>query len=120
MPCCRPVHSLWIVVVALFMLSPAPAAQDFQLPNAAGSTKFAVIGDAGTGERHQYEVGVQMARLHDTFPFSFVIMLGDNIYGGQKPADFARKFEQPYKPLLAAGVRFFASLGNHVDQNNRF
>jgi hypothetical protein len=120
MPFRRPVHGLWIVVVALFILSSAPAAQDFQLPNAAGSAKFAVIGDAGTGERHQYEVGAQMARLHETFPFSFVIMLGDNIYGGQKPDDFVRKFEEPYKPLLAAGVRFFASLGNHDDQNNRF
>ena len=47
-------------------------------------------------------------------------MLGDNIYGGQKPEDFVRKFEMPYKPLLDGGVKFFASLGNHDDQNNRF
>jgi 3',5'-cyclic AMP phosphodiesterase CpdA len=100
-------------------LSRAPAAQDFQLPNAANSTKFAVIGDSGTGERQQYEVGAQMARLHQTFPFSFVIMLGDNIYGGQKAADLVKKFEVPYKPLLDAGVKFYASLGNHDAQSNR-
>jgi 3',5'-cyclic AMP phosphodiesterase CpdA len=47
-------------------------------------------------------------------------MLGDNIYGGQKPEDFVRKFETPYKPLLDGGVKFYASLGNHDDQNNRF
>jgi predicted phosphodiesterase len=120
MPYRRPAQSIWIALVALLIVSGAPAAQDFQLPNAADSAKFAVIGDAGTGERQQYEVGAQMARVHETFPFSFVIMLGDNIYGGQKPEDFVKKFETPYKPLLNAGVKFFASLGNHDDQNNRF
>jgi hypothetical protein len=61
MPYCRPAHRFWIVVAALFIVTQTPAAQDFQLPNAADSTKFAVIGDAGTGERQQYEVGAQMA-----------------------------------------------------------
>ena len=37
------------------------------------------------------------------------------MYGSQRPADFVRKFEQPYAPLLAAGVKFQASLGNHDD-----
>ena len=30
-----------------------------------------------------------------------------------------QKFEQPYRPLLDAGVTFYASLGNHDDQSNR-
>ena len=51
--------------------------------------------------------------------FSFVIMLGDNIYGGDKPRDFARSFEEPYKPLLDAGVKFYASLGNHDNPDER-
>jgi len=38
-------------------------------------------------------------------------MLGDNIYGADTPADFKLKFEAPYKPLLDAGVKFYASLG---------
>jgi DNA repair exonuclease SbcCD nuclease subunit len=33
----------------------------------------------------------------------------------RKPADFLQKFERPYKALLDAGVRFYASLGNHDD-----
>jgi hypothetical protein len=49
--------------------------------------------------------------------FTFVIMLGDNIYGGDHPQDFVRKFEQPYKPLLDVGVKFYASLGNHDSPN---
>ena len=33
------------------------------------------------------------------FPYDLVIMLGDNMYGGQTPADFAKKFEKPYAAL---------------------
>jgi predicted MPP superfamily phosphohydrolase len=47
-----------------------------------------------------------------------VIMLGDNLYGSQRPADFVQKFERPYKPLLDAGVKFYASLGNHDKTSN--
>jgi 3',5'-cyclic AMP phosphodiesterase CpdA len=46
-------------------------------------------------------------------------MLGDNIYGGQSAKDFVQKFEAPYRTLLDAGVRFYASLGNHDNQSNR-
>ena len=94
-------------------------AQDLRLPNAADSVKFAVIGDSGTGDRPQYEVGDQMLRFHGKFPFDHVIMLGDNIYGGQGPKDLEKKFAQPYKGLLDAGVKFYASLGNHDSLNNR-
>jgi len=54
-----------------------------------------------------------MTKVHATFPFDLVIMLGDNMYGGQTPSDYVRKFEQPYALLLAAGVKFQASIGNH-------
>ena len=37
-----------------------------------------------------------MAKARAAFPFELVIMLGDNMYGGQKPDDFIKKFEQPY------------------------
>ena len=55
----------------------------------------------------------------EQFPFEMVLMLGDNIYGGQTPKDFVQKFELPYRPLLEAGVRFYASLGNQDNQSNR-
>jgi hypothetical protein len=88
------------------------------LPNRSGSLKFVAIGDNGTGESSQYEIARQMDRLHATFPFDLVIMLGDNMYGGQQPADFVKKFELPYAPLLSAGVKFQASLGNHDRPEN--
>ena len=80
--------------------------------------KFAVIGDAGTGDPPQYDVANQMARFHQSFPFDRVLMLGDNIYGGQGPADLVKKFSQPYKALLDLGVLFYATLGNHDDPAN--
>ncbi|HUE21298.1 MAG TPA: metallophosphoesterase [Bryobacteraceae bacterium] len=92
---------------------------ELRLPLKANSVRFAVIGDSGTGEPAQYETAAEMAAVHDRFPFEFAIMLGDNIYGGKSPADFKRKFEDPYKPLLDAGVKFFASLGNHDQTNER-
>jgi calcineurin-like phosphoesterase family protein len=81
---------------------------------------FAVIGDSGTGDRVQYELARQMAATYARVPFDLVIMLGDNIYGGQSAQDFVRKFEQPYKPLLESGVRFYAALGNHDHESNRY
>ena len=60
-----------------------------------------------------------MMKFHGVFHFDRVIMLGDNIYGGQGASDLDKKFAQPYKALLDAGVNFYASLGNHDSQNNR-
>jgi hypothetical protein len=104
------------------LLAPLAAASIFAqtapLPNSPDSVKFAAIGDNGTGDRPQYEIAQQMTNAHATFPFDLVIMLGDNLYGGQRPADFVRKFEQPYAALLSAGVRFRASLGNHDRPEN--
>lgn len=106
------------LVLAAASASAALFAQPTPLPNRPGSLKFSAIGDNGTGDRPQYEIGEQMTKAHATFPFDLVIMLGDNMYGGQKPSDFVKKFEQPYAALLAAGVKFQASLGNHDRPEN--
>ena len=90
------------------------------LPNRAGSFKFAVLGDFGTGDRTQYELAAQMAKVHQSFKYELVVLVGDNIYGSERPQDFKKKFEDPYKPLLDAGVKFYASLGNHDAREQRF
>jgi predicted MPP superfamily phosphohydrolase len=95
------------------------AGADLALPRAADSLKFAVIGDNGTGETPQYDIARQMVSSRSSFPFDFVLMLGDNLYGSQKVQDFVAKFERPYGPLLEAGVRFYATLGNHDQPTNR-
>src|ERR1700680_4829172 len=107
------------LLLILFGRAALPA-QDIALPVKPDSVRFAVIGDMGTGLPPQYEVAQRMLEFHQKFPFNFVIMLGDNIYGGNSPADLKKKFEIPYKPLMDAGVQFYASLGNHDDTNERF
>jgi len=105
-----------LFVAVLIATLPLPiAAQELRLPNKPGSVKFAVIGDTGTGGSDQVAIGKELAAWRTRYPFEFVVMMGDNLYGGEKPKDFARKFEIPYKPLLDSGVKFYAALGNHDD-----
>jgi hypothetical protein len=94
-----------------------PPATVLRLPKKTGSLRFAAIGDSGRGDRMQYEVSAQMQAYRKVFPFDFVLMLGDNVYDGGTPEDYTQKFELPYKPLLDAGVKFYATIGNHDDPN---
>jgi len=96
-----------------------PPTQATALPLTQGSVRFAAIGDMGTGLPPQYEVAAAMETSRQSFPFEFVIMLGDNIYGGNSARDYAAKFERPYKALLDAGVLFYGALGNHDSPNQR-
>ena len=81
-------------------------------PVGKDSVKLLVIGDI--------ETAAQMWRARSVFPYEFAIMLGDNMYGSERPQDYARKFEQPFKPLLDAKIEFYASLGNHDDPNQMY
>jgi Calcineurin-like phosphoesterase len=116
----RPSTSLALVTGLVASLSMASAAGQVSLPNKEGSVKFAVIGDSGTGGSAQMKVAQQLTAARAAFPFTFAVMLGDNMYGSERPVDFVDKFERPYKPLLDAGVKFYASLGNHDDPNERY
>jgi 3',5'-cyclic AMP phosphodiesterase CpdA len=107
-----------VLVVAAVASAAISGQSSPPLPNGADSLKFAAIGDNGTGDRPQYEVAQQMEKVRAAFPFELVIMLGDNVYGSQEAADLVKKFQQPYGPLLAAGVTFHASLGNHDRPEN--
>lgn len=100
-----------------------------ELPRKPGSLRFAVMGDTGRGDRHQYMTAAKMIEWRQWFDYSFVLMLGDNIYPNSAqseevakgtPEDYAQRFERPYKPLIDAGVPFYASLGNHdpIGQEN--
>ncbi len=125
----RPRASLAIVGFALLAATAVAVADVVQqaaveapvaLPNRAGSFKFAVLGDFGTGDRTQYQLAAQMAKVYQSFKYELVVLVGDNIYGSERPQDFKKKFEDPYKPLLDAGVKFYASLGNHDAREQRF
>jgi hypothetical protein len=112
-----------VSVLAAIAFAPIAAQQPVKehvaLPNKEGSFKFAVLGNSGTGERPQYELAEQMATFHGRFKFDHVVMVGSNLIGSERPQDYTKKFEGPYKPLLDAGVKFHASLGPDDDPNQR-
>src|SRR6187401_963843 len=108
------------VVLVLGAMVFGSSAEPFSLPNKAGTLKFAVLGNFGTGERPQYQLAEQMAAFHSRFKYDHVILVGGNIYGPQRPQDYQNKFELPYKPLLDAGVRFYAALGQDDAREQRY
>jgi hypothetical protein len=110
----------WALVAGVLCAAavPQPLTQ-VALPNKPDTLHFAVIGDNGTGDKPEYTIGEQMLTWHNRFPFSLVLMMGDNIYGADRPQDFVAKFEAPYKGLLDKGVKFYASLGNHDSREQR-
>ena len=88
---------------------------EIALPQKSGAVRFMVVGDTGTGGSAQTKLAGTMLAAHAKFPFEFVLMLGDNLYGSERPNDYREKFEEPYKGLLDEGVKFYAALGNHDD-----
>ena len=90
------------------------------LPNKESSVRFLVIGDTGTGTEKQQELAHVMLRVRQMFPFEFALMLGDNMYGSEKAADYKKKFENIYRPILDQKVKFYAALGNHDESTQRF
>ena len=70
---------------------------------------------AASPDAARVAIAKQMTNWRARFPFEFVLMTGDNLYGSERPRDYERKFSVPYKRLIDAGVKFYASLGNHDD-----
>ena len=117
---CVPSARPSVTPAAAAFVQPQPtvsAANQTTPPQSDNSIRFLVLGDTGTGEKAQYDVAAQVWKSHAVFPFEFVIMVGDNMYGSERPQDYQRKFETPYKPILDANIPFYASLGNHDDPN---
>jgi hypothetical protein len=108
-------HRFFGTALLIVGLPLAALAQDLRLPNKPGSVKFAIIGDSGQPGSGQDAIAKQMAAWRSRFPYEFVLMVGDNLYGRETPSDYDKKFAVPYKPLIDAGVRFYAALGNHDD-----
>ncbi|MBE7557672.1 metallophosphoesterase [bacterium] len=93
------------------------SATDVPIPR-RGSLRLAALGDTGTGYPGQYRLARVLAGLLP--PPDAVLLLGDNIYPDVSAGDsrLSAVFEEPYAPLLAAGIPFYAVLGNH-DQPTR-
>jgi 3',5'-cyclic AMP phosphodiesterase CpdA len=76
-------------------------------------TRFAVLGDFGTGETDEFAIAKQMLDTHHRSPFDLVLAVGDNIYPNGSARYFVPNFEKPFEGLLQERVKFYAVLGNH-------
>ncbi len=75
--------------------------------------RFAVIGDAGTGDQNQAAVARQLSLSQQATPFESVLVLGDNVYQNGEPALFQERIAKPYQDLIRRQVKFYPVLGNH-------
>jgi hypothetical protein len=83
------------------------------LGSPSNKTRFAVIGDFGTGGSDEFAVANLMYETHKSLALDFVLTAGDNIYPNGAGRHFQKNFEEPFEALLNEKVKFYASLGNH-------
>jgi 3',5'-cyclic AMP phosphodiesterase CpdA len=72
-----------------------------------------VLGDSGRWSAEQRQTAAQLVAQREKFRFDLVLLLGDNNYGDGSSESYKDRFEDPFKPLLDARVKFYAALGNH-------
>jgi predicted phosphodiesterase len=89
----------------------------------ACASRFAEIRGARR-QRHRRTAGIRRRAADGRGPRGVSIRHGPDARRQHVRAsgseDFVTKFERPYAALLKDGVLFYATLGNHDDQNNRF
>jgi len=87
--------------------------------SADSKTRFAVVGDFGTGESDEFAIAAQMLDAHRKAAFDLVLAVGDNIYPNGSARYFVKHFEEPFEGLLKERVKFYAVLGNHDVEEGR-
>jgi hypothetical protein len=102
-----------LVFVGLGAASLMGAAQNITLPLAIDSTRFAVLGDTGTGDKPQYEIGRRLEEYYERAHFTFAIMVGDNNQRFYKP--FNMNGERFYT-FTKANIEFFVLDSNYMDR----
>jgi hypothetical protein len=110
-------YAVWLLLLAFIVSLPFAFAQEKPYT-------FIAIGDTGCDCSGQEKVARRLVEWHRANPFETVLMLGDNIYGssmgrGGDRTLFDDRFDEYYSPLLAAGVKFYATLGNHDTETRR-
>src|SRR5690349_3386963 len=104
-----PAFTRGAVLLAALSAAPLPAAAPLRLDAQAPARGTARVGPnaAAATIAPRAEGSVRFAVIGDTG-------------GRERPQDFVKKFELPYKPLHDLKIPFYASLGNHDDPNQRF
>jgi len=82
-------------------------------------TRFAVVGDFGTGGSDEVAIAGGMLDAHRKSALDLVVAVGDNIYPNGSGRYFNKHFEEPFGGLLKERVKFYAVLGNHDVEEGR-
>jgi predicted phosphodiesterase len=85
----------------------------------SAKTRFAVVGDFGTGGSDEVAIAAGMLDAHDKSALDLVVAVGDNIYPNGSGRYFSKHFEEPFTGLLKERVKFYAVLGNHDVEEGR-
>lgn len=86
---------------------------------ADSKTRFAVVGDFGTGGSDEFSIAAGMLDAHHKSALDLVIAVGDNIYPNGSGRYFKKHFEEPFAGLINEHVKFYAVLGNHDVEEGR-
>lgn len=85
----------------------------------SSKTRFAVVGDFGTGGSDEVAIAAGMLDFHRKSALDLVVAVGDNIYPNGSGRYFNKHFEEPFSGLLKERVKFYAVLGNHDVEEGR-
>ncbi|HXU35433.1 MAG TPA: metallophosphoesterase [Blastocatellia bacterium] len=85
----------------------------------SSKTRFAVVGDFGTGGSDEVAIAAGMLDVHRKSALDLVVAVGDNIYPNGSGRYFNKHFEEPFSGLLKERVKFYAVLGNHDVEEGR-
>jgi tartrate-resistant acid phosphatase type 5 len=102
----------YTVALAALALACAASAATAQQPSQAQQVRFLVKGDWGTGSTAQAAVTRRMCASHAATPAAFLLTTGDNFYTPDGRAT-AANFDRPEACLLASGIPWRATWGNH-------
>lgn len=91
----------------------------FGVTTPSSKTRFAVVGDFGTGGSDEVAIAAGMLDVHYQSAFDLVVAVGDNIYPNGSGRYFNKHFEEPFSGLLKERVKFYAVLGNHDVEEGR-
>lgn len=102
-------------------LTPTDASYSFLTPPAGGTrqrTRFAAIGDSGTGRLEQRQVfQAMLAHVQKTGPaLDFWLHVGDMAYGVGRDMEFQTRVFEPYEALMRNTV-CWPTMGNHEGYN---
>lgn len=84
-----------------------------------GATRFAVIGDFGTGDSGEQAVADAIKKDDEKSGFDALVTVGDNVYPESRPKYFDQAWTKPYGWLKDKHIPVYAALGNHDEPNSK-